>query len=71
MPGEGDGSGAGGKNGTKTPIGTPPRQSRSLPQREIVVQRTVRDVGGTNWPVLTRTNYDEWAVLMNAIGFGT
>jgi len=70
MPGEGDGSGTGGKNRTKTPIGTP-RQSRSLPQREIVVQRMVRDVGGANWPVLTRTNYGEWAVLMNAIEFGT
>jgi hypothetical protein len=71
MPGEGDGSGAGGKNGTKTLIGTPPRQSQSLPQREIVVQRTVKDVGDANWLVLTRTNYGEWAVLMNAIGFGT
>ena len=26
--------------------------------------RTVREVGGTSWPTLTRTNYDEWAVTM-------
>ena len=26
--------------------------------------RTVRDVSGTNWPTLTRTNYGEWAVTM-------
>ena len=26
--------------------------------------RTVRKVSGTNWPTLTRTNYDEWAVTM-------
>lgn len=27
------------------------------------MQRTVRDVGGANWPALTCTNYGEWAVL--------
>ena len=25
---------------------------------------TVREVNGTNWPTLTRTNYGEWAVTM-------
>ena len=24
----------------------------------------VREVSGTNWPTLTRTNYSEWAVTM-------
>ena len=26
--------------------------------------RTVREVSGTTWPQLTRTNYGEWAVTM-------
>ena len=26
--------------------------------------RMVREVSGTSWPTLTRTNYDEWAVTM-------
>ena len=26
--------------------------------------RTVREVNGTGWPTLTRTNYGEWAVTM-------
>ncbi|CAA0822344.1 cysteine-rich RLK (RECEPTOR-like protein kinase) 8 [Striga hermonthica] len=34
------------------------------PCQEVIIHRTVRDVGGANWPVLTRTNYGEWAVLM-------
>ncbi|CAA0827330.1 Unknown protein [Striga hermonthica] len=34
------------------------------PHQEVIIHRTVRDVGGANWPVLTRTNYGEWAVLM-------
>ena len=33
------------------------------PQQEVVV-RTVREVSGTSWPTLTRTNYDKWAVTM-------
>ena len=33
------------------------------PRQEVVV-RTVREVSGTSWPTLTRTNYDEWAVTM-------
>ncbi|CAA0839612.1 cysteine-rich RLK (RECEPTOR-like protein kinase) 8 [Striga hermonthica] len=39
------------------------RADASLRQ-EVIIHRTVRDVGGANWPVLTRTNYGEWAVLM-------
>jgi len=41
-----------------------PWWSRSPVRQEIVVQRTVREVGGANWLVLTCTNYGEWAVLM-------
>ena len=33
------------------------------PRPEVVV-RTVREVGGTSWPTLTRTNYGEWSVTM-------
>ena len=29
-----------------------------------VVVRTVREVCGTSWPTLTRTNYGEWSVTM-------
>jgi hypothetical protein len=31
------------------------------------VQRTVREVGGANWPVLTRTTYGKRAVLMKVM----
>jgi len=50
------------------------------PRQEVVV-RTVREVSGTSWPTLTRTNYSEWTVtikvklrarrLWNAIDKGT
>ena len=33
------------------------------PQLEVVVC-TVREVNGTSWPTLTRTNYGEWSVTM-------
>ena len=33
------------------------------PRPEVVV-RTVREVSGTSWPTLTRTNYEEWSVTM-------
>jgi len=33
------------------------------PRQEVIV-RTVREVSGTSWPMLTRTNYGEWAVTM-------
>ena len=33
------------------------------PQSEVVVH-TVREVSGTSWPTLTRTNYGEWSVTM-------
>ena len=53
---EGDDSQGGGEKS--------PRQSRSPVRREMVIQRTMRDVGGANWPVLTRTNYGEWSLTM-------
>ena len=33
------------------------------PRQEVVV-RTVREVSGTSWPTLTRTNYGEWSVTI-------
>ena len=33
------------------------------PRQEVVV-RTVREVSGTSWLTLTRTNYGEWSVTM-------
>ena len=33
------------------------------PRQEIVV-RTVREVRGTSWPTLIRTNYREWSMTM-------
>ena len=33
------------------------------PRPEVVV-RTVREVRGTSWSTLTRTNYREWSVTM-------
>ena len=32
-----------------------------------VVKKTVRDVGGAQYPMLTRTNYAEWVVLMKVM----
>ena len=32
--------------------------------RQEVIAHTIREVSGTSWPTLTRTNYDEWAVTM-------
>ena len=32
--------------------------------RQKVIMRTVREVSGTSWSTLTRTNYGEWAVTM-------
>jgi hypothetical protein len=54
---------------------TPPKQrtDRSLSRprtrgrqpREIVVERVIRESGGSNkWPQLTKTNYDTWSLLM-------
>ena len=32
--------------------------------RQDVVVHMVREVSGTSWPTLTRTNYGEWSVTM-------
>ena len=32
--------------------------------RPKVIVRMVREVSGTSWPTLTRTNYGEWSVTM-------
>jgi hypothetical protein len=28
------------------------------------VQRVIREVGGSSYPTLTKTNYSDWALLM-------
>ena len=33
------------------------------PRQEVIV-RTVREVSGTSWSTLTRTNYGEWPMTM-------
>ena len=33
------------------------------PRQEVVV-RTVREVSGTSWPTLLRTNYGEWSMTI-------
>jgi len=39
------------------------RESRR--PREVVVERVIRETGSSgNWPQLTKTNYNEWALLM-------
>ena len=32
--------------------------------RQEVIMGTMREVSGTSWPTLTRTNYGEWAVTV-------
>ena len=36
-------------------------------QTTYVVKKTVRDAGGAQYPMLTRTNYAEWVVLMKVM----
>jgi len=36
-------------------------------QTTYVVKKTVRDVGGVQYPMLTRTNYAEWVVLIKVM----
>jgi len=45
----------------------PPRRGRRRGGDEPQVQRVVREVGSANYPMLTRTNYVEWAVLMQVM----
>ena len=53
---------------TPSPSRSPPRRSHTRdarPRREVVVERVIRESGGAgNWPQLTKTNYDSWALLM-------
>jgi len=43
----------------------PHRHGRTQRQtREVVVQRVVKEVSGTPYPQLTRTNYEDWSLLM-------
>ena len=44
----------------------PPRRPRhrEAGRREVVVERIVKEVGGGNYPTLTRTNYTECSLLM-------
>ena len=49
-----DGSEMGDSSGTA--VATQPRPK--------VVVRTMQEVSGTSWPMLTRTNYGEWSVIM-------
>jgi len=44
---------------------SPERRGRG--QTTYVVQKTLRDVGGAQYPMLTRTNYAEWVVLMKVM----
>ena len=69
-------SGTGSRSGTRSPSKTPPRirepsrgRSRTWRGGEIVVREVVRDSGAAgggamHLPMLTRTNYNEWAILM-------
>ena len=66
---KGDGSGS--KSTDKSPRApsrSPARRSRTRDARrirEVVVERIVREGGGSgNWPQLTRTNYYEWSLRM-------
>ena len=36
-------------------------------QMTYIVKKTVRDDGGTQYPMLTCTNYAEWVVLMKVM----
>lgn len=40
---------------------------REAGRREVVVERVVKDVGGGKYPMLTRTNYAEWSLLMKVM----
>ena len=69
---------AGSQSPSKTPRAKPSERSRgrslsqsggSAGQREIIVREVVRESGDSgggsmHLPMLTRTNYTEWAILM-------
>ncbi|WVZ68640.1 LOW QUALITY PROTEIN: hypothetical protein U9M48_017559 [Paspalum notatum var. saurae] len=45
----------------------PREQPSRSPTRPRVVVKTVREVGGAQFPLLTRTNYGEWATVMKVM----
>ena len=61
---------------TPSPSRSPPHRSRtrdarrprtrgSRRPREVIVERVIRETGGSrDWPQLTKTNYNEWSLLM-------
>ena len=51
--------GRGGRRGRRISPSPAPRRGR----REVVIHRTADDAG-TKFPMLTRTNYQEWAMFM-------
>jgi hypothetical protein len=62
-PGDGRG-GRGGRGGRVASVSPPPR--RSL-HRDVVVERVVEKVASAspaNYPLLTKSNYNQWALLM-------
>ncbi|KAK1677159.1 hypothetical protein QYE76_038007 [Lolium multiflorum] len=54
------------RSAARSPSRSPARRGRSQHHgRELVVREKVaREVTGSQWPTLTRTNYADWAVLM-------
>jgi hypothetical protein len=32
-----------------------------------VIHRSVREIGNSGWPILTKTNYTEWSTLMRVM----
>ena len=46
---------------------SPERCGRGRGETTYVVKKTLRDVGGAQYPMLTRTNYAEWVVLMKVM----
>ena len=44
---------------------SPPSRRRRQRRGEVVVERVVeKSSGSIQWPILTRTNYQEWSLLM-------
>ncbi|CAN6310868.1 unnamed protein product [Urochloa humidicola] len=64
------GTTGGGRGGRSSSTGRHGRRESVSPGRRettYVVKKTVRDVGGASYPMLTRTNYAEWAVMMKVM----
>ena len=48
----------------RSPSSMQPRRGRRHDGPEVVVQRVVKEVGGAPFPQLTRSNYEDWSLLM-------